>query len=308
MLPLPMTALQCCWTLQQLLNLHLQWQALKLTSRVYPVFALILSSPLNNPLDIVDNHLAALGTGLEGHLQLDEAEEVEKQRATEDFYVGVKPEEAPGQFYAPLINETSGYGNYREGMEDFPEMWQPDTECMAQPLVPSSEETPAEVVKSAKAPKAMLKPKSRKAPKHDIYMADYESNNAHSPIALPPPTEQVTYTDSLSKSMFSLYIPLTARDLKSADASQANKRTAPDSFSAQTTIHHTIKDEEGKNSIPPLPRHTHPKITNNNRTRRVPRRPPKQETPRHRARSQRRDPTGAKLTRHLSPQRRLRLL
>ncbi|KEF55522.1 uncharacterized protein A1O9_08272 [Exophiala aquamarina CBS 119918] len=173
--------------------------------------------------DIVDNHLASLGTGHEGHPHLDEAEEAEKQRATEEFYVGVKPEEAPGQFYAPLLDETSGYGNYRDGMEDFPEMWQPDTEWMTPPLVAGSQKTAAEVGKPVKAPKTILKPKSRKAPKHDIHMADGDSTNAVSPTVFPPPTEQIAYTDSLSKT---------------------NKRTASDSFSAQTTIHHTIEDEE----------------------------------------------------------------
>ena len=152
----------------------------------------------------MDNHFAAIGTGLAGHLHLDEAEEVEKHRATESFYLGVKPEEAPGQFYAPLINETSGYGDYREGMEEFPELWWPDDpRWTPQPLVP-------EVVKPVNAPKAILKPKSRKALKHDIATPDYDiaTVNALSPTLLPPPDEQVAYTDSLSKSTFkSLHTP-----------------------------------------------------------------------------------------------------
>jgi hypothetical protein len=153
-------------------------------------------------LDIVDNHLAALGTGLEGHLSVDEAEELEKQKATEEFYVGVKPEEAPGQFHAPLIDETSGYGNYREGMDEFPDMWQPDTKRMRSPLTPSSRELQAKLVTAAKAPKTILKPKSRKAPKHDVHMADYDSTDSLPRTVFTPPAEQAVYTDTLVKGKY----------------------------------------------------------------------------------------------------------
>lgn len=157
----------------------------------------------NGLLDVVDNHLAALGTGLEGHLTVDEAEEVEeKQKATEIFYVGVKPEEAPGQFHAPLIDETSGYGNYREGMDEFPDMWQPDTKRTGNSLIRTSRETQAKVFAAAKGPKNILKPKSRKAPKNDIHMAGYDSTDSLSRTIFTPPIVQAVYTDTLIKGMF----------------------------------------------------------------------------------------------------------
>ena len=48
-----------------------------------------------------------------------------KARATDIFFKG-PVEESPSPYHKPLLNETTGYGDIREGTEDFPELWRLD--------------------------------------------------------------------------------------------------------------------------------------------------------------------------------------
>lgn len=126
------------------------------------------------------------------HPVMHKTEEAEEQRVTEHFYTGVNPEEAPGLFYAPLIDEISGYSSHHEGADDFHNTWQPSKTRPA---------NPRQQVKAVKAPKTVLKPKSRKA-KHDIHMVDYDSTDRLSRTIFAPPIEHVVYTDTLIKGMY----------------------------------------------------------------------------------------------------------
>lgn len=188
-----MRVLQWSWTLPLQLSLRLQWLELTLTPTVCPIFVPIPSIITDaNLLALVDNEFAALGTpDPVERLITHKTEEAEKQRVTEHFYTGVKPEETAGLFYAPLIDEISGYSSHREGTDDFHDTWQPSK---TKPF------NARQQVKAVKAPKTVLKPKSRKA-KHDIHMVDYDSTDRLSRTTFAPPTEHVVYTDTLIKGM-----------------------------------------------------------------------------------------------------------
>lgn len=130
-------------------------------------------------------------------MSVDKAKETEKQKVTENFFAGIQNDEAPGVYYAPLVDETSGYVNYREGMGEFPNMWQPSKTRII------NARRQVEVISAPKASsKPILKPKSRKALKHDIHMPDYDSTARLSRTILSPPSREVAYTDTLIKGVY----------------------------------------------------------------------------------------------------------
>lgn len=114
-------------------------------------------------LDIIDNHFATLGTGLEGILLINEAEELEKEKVSEAFYGGIEVEESPSPYHAPVIDELSGFTDIREGLEDFPEQWEIQ-EAIPTPYglseLPTMVQDPRDLI--AVPAKTLLTPKSRK--------------------------------------------------------------------------------------------------------------------------------------------------
>lgn len=130
-------------------------------------------------------------------MTVEKVKETEKQKATENLFAGIQNEEAPGLYYAPLVDETSGYVNYREGMGEFPDMWQPSKTRIINPR------RQVEIISAPKAnSKPILKPKSRKALKHDIHMPNYDSTGCLSRTILSPPTRELAYTDTLIKGLY----------------------------------------------------------------------------------------------------------
>src|ERR1700761_4978226 len=115
----------------------------------------LISSFTDPKSEVIDNHFAALGTSLEGHLDLDVlAEDLEKEKATEAF-LHVEVREAPTDNHVPVVDED-GFVDRREGQEDWPMLWQPDKETLADYVIPGSETV------SAQNEKHILQPKTRR--------------------------------------------------------------------------------------------------------------------------------------------------
>lgn len=75
-------------------------------------------------LDLEENYRATAGTNLAGHFYFNEFDEAEKAEASANFYGGFAVEESPSPYHAPVTDQTSGFGDVRDGAEAFPEQWQ----------------------------------------------------------------------------------------------------------------------------------------------------------------------------------------
>ncbi|KIY01320.1 uncharacterized protein Z520_02872 [Fonsecaea multimorphosa CBS 102226] len=118
--------------------------------------------------DMIDNHFAALGTGLEGHLHIDIEEELEKEKASESFFGGIQAREGPTAYHAPVVDED-GFADRREGLEDWPQLWAQDKETLDDYVIPGSESLSMQLSKTAdhedngdNGVKPILQPKSQK--------------------------------------------------------------------------------------------------------------------------------------------------
>jgi hypothetical protein len=75
---------------------------------------------------LIENHILALGTNLAAPLIVDEAHEADKAEATYQYFNG-PIYESPSPYHAPLLGEgETGFGDVREGVEEFPETWPQD--------------------------------------------------------------------------------------------------------------------------------------------------------------------------------------
>lgn len=115
--------------------------------------------------EVLDNHFAALGTGIEGYLDHDAmAEEIEQAKASEAFF-NTEVELPPTRDHIPMADGEGGWVNRREGLEEWPQLWQP----LKETSLKVSEEDATQDAKG-KAPeyvmmdgeKIILEPKSRK--------------------------------------------------------------------------------------------------------------------------------------------------
>ena len=87
--------------------------------------------PVNPGVNTIVNTFNATNTSdIDPFLESDEAETSD---ATSGFYGGYAVEESPSPFHAPNVDEDAGFGDIRDGCEQFPEQW-------------THEETQAEVV------------------------------------------------------------------------------------------------------------------------------------------------------------------
>jgi len=117
--------------------------------------------------EIIDNHFASLGTSLEGNLDLGIlADNIEKEKATEDFFGGIEVREAPTPDHVPVVDED-GFVDRREGLEDWPQLWQPDKETLADYVVPGCENSSTQhnntpILVKINGEKQILQPKSQK--------------------------------------------------------------------------------------------------------------------------------------------------
>ncbi|KAH0842923.1 hypothetical protein AYO21_03359 [Fonsecaea monophora] len=124
--------------------------------------------------DVIDNHFAAIGTGLEGRLYIDVEEELEKEKATESFFGGVEAREGPSPDHIPVVDED-GFADRKEGLEDWPQLWAPDkaqrTTLAANSKVPEPEDLSVQLLgkqtssnedNQSSNDKPILQPKSRK--------------------------------------------------------------------------------------------------------------------------------------------------
>ena len=121
----------------------------------------------------MNSHVAALSTTLEGQLDVNKVEEVEKQGATEYFY-GTTADETVNSVNAFNTHGDSGYAEYRDDMDDFPDVWKSDNDQLADYEIKGSENSKIQWTKAPDSPKTILKPKTRKIPafKQDATMVD----------------------------------------------------------------------------------------------------------------------------------------
>ena len=94
------------------------------------------------------------------------AEDLEKEKATEDFFGGVQARESPSKHHVPVVDED-GFVDRREGLEDWPELWQADKETLADYEIPGSEDFSVQHSKNpvqynTNDQKPILQPKSQK--------------------------------------------------------------------------------------------------------------------------------------------------
>jgi hypothetical protein len=188
----------------------------------------LISSFTDPKSEVIDNHFAALGTSLEGHLDLDVlAEDLEKEKATEAFLHG-EVREAPTDNHVPVVDED-GFVDRREGQEDWPMLWQPDKETLADYVIPGSE-----TVSANSSEKQILQPRTRKRARLVLepistITAPTGRRPVRSPVHAPG--------------------PLTIR--------KKNKRNARDSFVTKSTINTSKPDGKPHMlSCLPLPIHS----------------------------------------------------
>ncbi|OQU94437.1 hypothetical protein CLAIMM_00794 isoform 1 [Cladophialophora immunda] len=199
--------------------------------------------------DVIDSHFAALGTGLEGHLHIDMNEELEKERATESFFGGVEAREGPSPDHIPVVDED-GFADRREGLEDWPQLWAPDKETLADYEIPGSENFSAQLGKTPNhddndSDKPILQPKSQKnkvkAALQDpslpdsFYAADGTiTDPAVQPVQRPRPLTIRKRGESME----------LLSDLKILRHSPVKKRNARDSFVTRSTGNEPKPDGE----------------------------------------------------------------
>ena len=80
--------------------------------------------PSDPEAELADNYRAMAGPNATGHHVVNEADQVEKSAASTGFYGGFDVEESPSPYHAPVIDQASGFGDVREGAEEFPKYWQ----------------------------------------------------------------------------------------------------------------------------------------------------------------------------------------
>ena len=208
--------------------------------------------------EFVDNHFAALGTSLEGHLDLDKlAEDIEKEHASMAFFGGVQVREAPSANHVAVVDED-GFVDRRSGLEDWPQLWQPDKETLADYAVPGTENFSVrythapEHSTSNNGQKPILLPKSHKNKVRVQDPSFPDSYNAAAPTITAPAVQPVQFPVRAPR-------PLTIRKKNKSNhndqgsqAHRVNKRGARDSFVTKSTINYSKLD--GKSSDSCLPR------------------------------------------------------
>ena len=136
-------------------------------------FGLYRNHLLTN-LDIIANHVASEGTGIEGSpLIIDEQDELDKDQASNNFFAGTQIKEAPSPHHQPMVGKESGFVNIREGLEHIPQQWSHPQENLRQVLedYPEAgifgivEEQHIDMTRDSNTPehRVILKPVSQKA-------------------------------------------------------------------------------------------------------------------------------------------------
>lgn len=74
--------------------------------------------------DLADNYRATIAVNSKPNFLINEADEAEKAAASAGFYGGFTVEEPPSPYHAPVTDQTSGFGDIRDGAEAFPQQWQ----------------------------------------------------------------------------------------------------------------------------------------------------------------------------------------
>jgi hypothetical protein len=79
--------------------------------------------------DVPDNYRATAAINSTSNFLINEADEAEKAAASVSFYGGFTVEESPTPYHAPIIDQTSGFSDLRDGAEAFPQQWQDNEGC-----------------------------------------------------------------------------------------------------------------------------------------------------------------------------------
>ncbi|KAJ9613011.1 hypothetical protein H2200_002952 [Cladophialophora chaetospira] len=191
--------------------------------------------------EIIDNHFASVGTSFEGNLDLATlAEDIEKEKATADFFGGIEAKEGPSPDHVPVVDED-GFVDRREGLEDWPQLWQSDKETLADYVVPGSEDCSIAhnhigVHYNSNGEKAILQPKSQKnkiRPHDPSFPDSYQTVTGmitapavQSPVRAPRPLTIRKKNKSRGQ----------APNHRISKIYRVNKRSARDSFVTKSTV------------------------------------------------------------------------
>ncbi|EXJ55527.1 hypothetical protein A1O7_08455 [Cladophialophora yegresii CBS 114405] len=201
--------------------------------------------------DMIDNHFAALGTSLEGALDLATlADDLEGEKATEDFFGGIEVKEAPSPDHVPVVDEE-GFVDRREGLEDWPQLWRNDKETLVKSTASASEELAVQhsnttIPDHFNGTKHILQPKSQK---NKVRLQDPsfpDSYQTVTPIITGPAVQTIQSPVRAPR-------PLTIRTKNKSHhhnhtgriskKNRANKRSARDSFVTKSTINQPKSDD-----------------------------------------------------------------
>ncbi|OAP57419.1 hypothetical protein AYL99_08157 [Fonsecaea erecta] len=184
--------------------------------------------------DIIDNHFAALGAGLEGYRHIDLQDALEKEKASELFFGGSVAREGPTPDHVPVVDED-GFASRREGLEDWPQLWRPDKETLADYEVKVPENLSKQPSKTGdqdnNGEKPILQPKSRKN-KVKVELRDPSVPDSYY-------NADGTITDP--------YVPPILAPRPLAIRKKVKKRNASDSFVTNTTGNQPQTDDYDNN-------------------------------------------------------------
>ncbi|OCT44757.1 hypothetical protein CLCR_05575 [Cladophialophora carrionii] len=202
--------------------------------------------------DAIDNHFAALGTSLQGVLDLANlADDLEREKATEAFFGGVEVKEAPSPDHVPVVDEE-GFVNRREGLEDWPQLWRHDKETLTKSTVQGSEnlavqhsDTPTE--HKVNGAKHILQPKSQK---NKVRLQDPSFPDSYPTVSSIITVPAVQSVQSPVRAPGPLTIrkknesPHNSHTGRISKKTRANKRHARDSFVTKSTINQPKSDDD----------------------------------------------------------------
>ena len=79
--------------------------------------------------DLPESYRATAAVNSMSKFLTNEADEAEQAAASAGFYGGFTIEESPSPYHAPVTDQTSGFGDVRDGAEAFPQQWQDSERC-----------------------------------------------------------------------------------------------------------------------------------------------------------------------------------
>ena len=151
---------------------------------------------------------------------------------SEAFFGGYQVKEAPTTNHVPIV-DGEGFVDRREGLEDWPQLWQPDKNTFADCVSKDSENVSGH---DFNVDKHILQPKSRKnkARLQDPVFPGLYNYASASPSITAPAVQPVRLP---VRAPGPLIIRKKNRTRQAGQANRVNKRSARDSFVTRSTTH-----------------------------------------------------------------------